>query len=71
MQDDTLKIDIPIVDFVYMSKVIINGKEEDLGKLTKWSLILEVNHKPRIEKVVKKTLKKEFLPRETYKERTR
>ena len=71
MQADTLKIDIPIVDFAFMRKVIINGKEKDIGQLTKWSLILEVNHKPRIEKVVEMTLEKEFLPRETYKERTR
>ncbi len=69
--DDTLKIDIPIVDGAFMRKVIINGKEEDFGQLTKWSLILEVNHKPRIEKVVERPLEKKFLPRETYEERTR
>lgn len=68
---DTLEIDIPIVDFAFMRKVIINGKEKDIGRLTKWSLILEVNHLPRIERICERSIEKEFLPRETYNERTR
>lgn len=57
---DTLKIDVPIVDFAFMSKVIINGKIKDLGRLTKWSLILEINHLPRIEAVLERSIEKPF-----------
>jgi len=61
---DTFKIDVPIVDFAFMSKVIINGKETDLGRLTKWSLILEVNHLPRIEAICERTLEKPLKSKE-------
>ncbi|GAG08107.1 unnamed protein product [marine sediment metagenome] len=60
MQNDTFKIDVPIVDFAFMSKVIINGKEKDIGRLTKWSLILEINHFPRIEAVLERPIEKSF-----------
>lgn len=60
MQNDTLKIDVPLVDFAFMRKVIINGKEKDIGRLTKWSLILEINHLPRIEAINERRIEKPF-----------
>lgn len=45
----TINIDYPMIDFDMVGRMFLNGKEVDIKRLTKWSLIFEVGHEPRIE----------------------